>query len=1003
MKVMLADLFKPAWKSNSIEKRLKAIAEMDSTSSEKQKILTQLATDDADVSICFAAIQKLSSAAVLHEISRKHNKNSVRVEAEKRLNALMATGSSLNEEQYYDLLNRYPELTVRIATHAEQTSVRTKAIQSLSPGQLSEVLSLSVYTDSRQLVAEKLTTIEVTIEVNMETSIDTNIEALESARKSVRGKDKNAERILKVKIDEFRKQQRQYAENLATVEKLCEEIEYLAGRDWRPEFKDKLLVHRKHWDELDFAIDPASKQRYQTASKIVDSRFEQQNFIEQTQLSQQQLVVELEDFLHNITGRDLSSFIESLSEIQTKLDQFSSNWQQLAVKIQPDLLIQNQYERMVHALSSATRLVFQAADILQDKSFAESDKSDLAGKIGDGQTRAEQTRDGQTRDGQTRAANKLAENSQQLNTALKQLKWPAIYGELQVATELQAQLTDWRNTQDTSAAERQQRLDRLHKKISSIFRFSRSGNLIRAKQLCEKVEKGLDQFVGKDRLALEQRFEEASKTLGDMGDWKNFATEPKYIELCEAMELLGSSKQHPDRLSKEMKDLQQHWKKLGHSDISEQYWPRFKQAADKVYQPCAEFFDQRHKIRQTNLAQRQQYVKQMQELLETTDWDNSPDYKAVQTAVRRFSEHFAGIKEVERKAGQKQWQQFSKFKDAVFARLDVAYEANIKLKHELIKQAEALATAAVKEDNLAKLKTLQIRWKQIGVTRRKQDQTAWTEFKKQGDIVYQQVQQLRQGKRAETDQQINAYRDIIKDIQKLAGTAKDLAEADQLFTALQAKYAELPELNRAETNQPDSYRSGSHRTEPHRSQSSGQFPEKLAASIQRDYRHACDLFDECHSRIVNNKHAQQLAALRLKADLCVQQEALGQSPSEAQLQQISQQWDVIELHDPVLSRRIEKRRNSAQTGIDRVAVGAERRMLCIQLEIAMDVPGPAEDKALRMQYQLEQMNKSGLGQQAVNSSEQLEVMELDWLCKPGAEPEQQKELDERFQRVLRAE
>ena len=40
-------------------------------------------------------------------------------------------------------------------------------------------------------------------------------------------------------------------------------------------------------------------------------------------------------------------------------------------------------------------------------------------------------------------------------------------------------------------------------------------------------------------------------------------------------------------------------------------------------------------------------------------------------------------------------------------------------------------------------------------------------------------------------------------------------------------------------------------------------------------------------------------------------------------------------------------------------------MLCIQLEIAMGAESPAEDKVLRMQYQLEQMNKLGLGQQTV--------------------------------------
>ncbi len=398
----------------------------------------------------------------------------------------------------------------------------------------------------------------------------------------------------------------------------------------------------------------------------------------------------------------------------------------------------------------------------------------------------------------------------------------------------------------------------------------------------------------------------------------------------------------------------------------------------------------------------------MRELFEATDWDNNPDYKAVQSSMRSISDHFAGIKDVERGAGQKQWKQFIKFKDQVTAKLDVVYDANISLKHQLIEQTEALAEAEAKEENLAKLKSLQTRWKQVGITKRNQDQKAWKEFKKQGDLVFNKVQELRHGQREKTDQQINAYRDIIKDIQQLARTAKNLADADQLFSALQAKYAELPELqlpetHGAESNGPDSYRSASHRPEPRRHLAPGQLPEKLAEGIQRDYRKACDQFDECRSRIINNQHAQQIDALRQKANLCALQEALGESPSAEKLQEIAQQWDAIELQDAVLSRRIEKRRKSAQAAIDRVAVGAERRMLCIQLEIAMGAESPAEDKTLRMQYQLEQMNKSGLGQQTKNSAEQLEKLELDWLCMPGAEPELQKELDERFQRALRSE
>ena len=966
---MLDNLFKPAWKSSSVEKRLKAISAMDSASLEKQKILAQLAADDVDISVCIAAIQKLTSVATLHEISIKHDNDSVRAEAEKRLNALISAGASLDEDAYRDLLKQYPALTVRVAAFAELASVRTEAIQSLAENQLVEVLGLTVYTDSRKLIAEKLTNTEA------------NIEALESARKMLRGKDKNAERLIKTKIDDFRRQEKQHVENLATVEKLIKDIEYLASHDWRAEFKAKLQVNRNSWDELDFEIEPDTNQRYQTARQIIDARFEQQNIIEQAKQSQQQLLDDLDAFLRDISGRDLTSLLEAHAETSTKSDQFSVSWQQYAINNQPELVTDELVKKKLSALRSANQLVLKAADILQEKPSAESDETD---------------------------AKALAGNSQKLSAALKQLKWPAAYGELQVATELQAQLTDWRNTQAASVAEQKEKLDNLHKKISSIFRFSRAGNLARAKQFCERVEKGLHHFEGKDLAALEERFEEARKTMGDMGDWKNFATEPKYVELCEAMELLVSSKLHPDKLSNEMKALQQQWKKLGNSDVSDSYWPRFKEAADKVYQPCAEFFDKRHALRKTHLEQRQPYVVQMQELFEATDWDNNPDYKAVQSSLRSISDQFAAIKDVERGAGEKQWKQFKTFKDQVNAKLDVVFEANIRLKHQLIEQTVTLAEAEAKEENLAKLKSLQTSWKQVGITNRNKDQKAWVEFKKQGDLVFNKVQELRHGNKEKTDQQVNAYRDIIKEIQQLARSAKNLAEADQHFSALQAKYAELPELPLPETEGadskgPDSYRSESHRPEPRRHLTPGQLPEKLAVGIQRDYRKACDQFDECRSRIINNKHAQQIDALRQKADLCVLQEALGESPPAEKLEEISQQWDAIELHDAALSRRIEQRRNAAQTAVDRVAIGEERRMLCLQLEIAMGADSPAEDKTLRMQYQLEQMNKSGLGQQTENSANWLEKLELDWLCMPGAEPEQQKELDERFLRALRSE
>jgi hypothetical protein len=931
---LLTDILKPAWKSRSAEKRRRAITEMDNSGAEHQEILFQLATDDEDDSVKIEAIRQLTSATAVHELSLKLADAAVRTAAENRVNELLGMADMLDAEQYRDLLQRFPELQLRVAAYACLPEVRTETIQTLSHVQLLEVLGVTVYTDSRQLIAEKLA----------------DIEDLDSARKIMRGKDKNAERIVKAKIDDFRNRERQQAEHLAQVAKLIEEVEYLSNHDWLPEFKVRYRAHLQQWDNLQFDIDDDSRQRYQVAREIADTHYEQQRVIEHSRQAQQQLLGELETLLQNTAARDLDGSVAALSESRSQQQQISSAWQALSEITPPDTLILNRYDKMLSAMHSATQLVAKTADLIQETMDESAQQGDI---------------------------DSLSKNRQRAERALKNLKWPADFVELQVATELQQRVADWGKAQKASADAHEQKLALAHKHISSVFRFSRAGNLARAKQYLAKAEKALGQFDGKDLLILQERFDEASKKLGDMGDWKNFATEPKYIELCAAMETLATSRHHPDKLSAEMKALQQQWKALGHSDISDQYWPRFKLAADKVYQPCAEFFKQRHELHKTNLEQRRQYLEQMRELLEATDWDNDPDYKAAQSRMRSIIDSFNSVKEVERNAGQKQWRQLTKYKDAVTAKLEVAYEANIALKQQLIRQTEALAEAPAKEENLAALKTLQTRWKQIGITRRNQDQKAWTAFKKQGDIVYSKVQELRQGQRDEIDQQINCYREIIIDIKKLASSANDQGEAVQQFSVLQENYAALGELP-------------------------SQLPEKLVAGIQRDYRNACDQYENSRAQITKNRHSKQLDMLRMKADLCAQLEALGTSPAEQQLAEISLQWESIELANAEYSRRIEARRDLARSAIDREEIGAKRRMLCIQLEIALGVESPAEDKALRMQYQLQQMKESGLGQQAVNRKELLETMELEWLFMPGAQAEQQKILDERFQRVLRS-
>ena len=79
-----------------------------------------------------------------------------------------------------------------------------------------------------------------------------------------------------------------------------------------------------------------------------------------------------------------------------------------------------------------------------------------------------------------------------------------------------------------------------------------------------------------------------------------------------------------------------------------------------------------------------------------------------------------------------------------------------------------------------------------------------------------------------------------------------------------------------------------------------------------------------------------------------------------------------------------------------------RRLLCIELEILCDQETPPEDKAIRMQYQLDQL-QSGLksNSTSLSKAELTEQLQVRWLTAAPASPEWRDKLESRFFETLR--
>jgi len=917
---MLNTFFKSGWQSDSAEKRIQSIDKMNPLSEDSQRILETLAEQDKDTHVRKAALEKLANPALVFQISQSHHDEATRDHATSALSVLVGAKSELTEAEFRQLIANHPELTESVAQYCPHSDLRNEIIQRLSEPEQAALIARVEYSETRQAIAQQLT----------------STKDLELARKLVRGKDKNAEKIIKGKLDVLHAQQRQEHENRQTADAICEKMEYLATHDWRAEFKTQYSIWSQRWEALAFTPDSETQKRYTVNSEKVAEDVARETAIEDALFSQKTTARELEAYCHTISSLNTTQLIEQKSTTAKKLEQAQIKWRISCDTITSDETIAAQFATAQQALTELDRF----CDLLHVETDLDNQKR----------------------------------SNESLQSSLAALNWPAQYPALTAQSEVEAALAELVADRQKAQKEATENLDKLHKRINRLLGATSRGDLAMAKRELTAVTKAAARYSGKDQAALTERLEKAERAVSKMGDWKDFATEPKYLELCDAMESLHGSKAHPDKLAAKINELQRAWKALGHSDSADKHWDRFKAAADLAYEPCSEFFKQRRDNRKRNLQKREPLVQQMQALLENTDWDASPDYKQIESELRSIHNAWQKIKDVEPGAGKKQWDRLSKFKTSIYQKLDIVYDANIELKNELITQSTTLLESDLTEDALNKLQFIQKKWKQVGVTRRKQDQAAWKKFKRVTDDVFNKIQNLRQAKRDDQDAQLQGYRQIINDIQNLAKTANNLADADSRFDQLQAAYKELPSLPK-------------------------DLPDKLVERLASDLQRADDTYSRARDRIIKAQHQEGLNALAKKAALCTQLEQLDSNATEEEKQRLKDSIKEIQITNRDLAKRFEERLAAALDS-NRQQANDTRKRICIELEILLGVESPKEDTAQRMQIQLERMKKDGIGQAQTQKDATLDNLKLDWLCLPGADPDIQQALDKRFSQLI---
>ncbi|HMN43676.1 MAG TPA: DUF349 domain-containing protein [Povalibacter sp.] len=476
---------------------------------------------------------------------------------------------------------------------------------------------------------------------------------------------------------------------------------------------------------------------------------------------------------------------------------------------------------------------------------------------------------------------------------------------------------------------------------------------------------------------LASQLKQLDTRLEELKDWKSFSVAPKRIELIERMEALIGATMHPTALAGQIRSLQEQWRTLskgaGGGD-AEAEWQRFHEASQQAFQPCREFFEAQDRLKQENLQRRGELFERLLAFEQRQDWEQ-PDWRMTITALREARQLWRGHSPVDPVAGEPLEQQFSELAAALQGRIDAEYARNVRTKKSLIERARGLLSAPDSRAAAEEVKRLQDTWKSVGPVSREDDRTLWEAFREQCDALFQKRQQEFDSRNAALETHRLQASGLCDELDAIAGlTGQALLEGARKLPELRLAFDAIEELPRASTRQlQDRFERAFERCR-----------RAVAQQHARDAERGwIELFDAA-----NAVRAYRLAAAK-QAD-AAQLDALKQA-AEARLAGAAPfPKGSVEALQAALER----------AGDDDLAANElALRQLCIRAEILADRASPAEDLALRREYQLRRLQQ-GMGQGSA-APESLDALAFEWLAVGPVEEVSYLRLAERFRNCRR--
>jgi len=770
---------------------------------------------------------------------------------------------------------------------------------------------------------------------------------LQKLLKESKTKDKTVYKIVKEKCDVFKEEDKRTADIAAAVTAAVQTLEQQSNRPYDAQFSAKVSYLVQQWEskKSDASDDLATRAQaaiekcqatIDNVSSAQDAQETQRKAELATTAERQAHIEQLQALLMSIVSSDVNA-----EETRALLKLLDAAWDSLGGVKKPSV-----HEQKI--VDGLRRIISQ-----------ELDNHDAHGSLAAQQLRFEQL---------------VAESSAEAQSHYKALKnrvnllCTSFKKNLpDVVTQAQSAYETWEKAAADKVAEMQSAQRHIGGLIRKANDIVAEGVLGKAMGIRRAIEEKVQSF-GSLPNHLANQLEQLDEALAKLQDWKDYAVVPKKHELIAQLEALDGSKEHPESLANKVKRLQEEWRSLskGGKDQDQELWEKFHELAQKVYQPCRDYFAEQATIRQNNLTALKHLVEQLKYYLANHQWENA-NWKDVERVIRVARQEWRNHTPTERAATQPILAEFEATLNAIQQKLIDEFVKNASLKKELIAQAQLLVSLEDSRKATEQVKQLQAKWQTIGASLRKEEQQLWREFRSVCDAVFAKRQQQSEEFKAELEANLNSAKAMLAEVESLTQlTAQALVDARKRVDEIRQDFGGL-----------------------------GQFPKAQVSDINAAFSKAIDAFEH---KLKDERAAlkQQVWINLFSANEEVNNHELALvKGKDSNAESLQAYVDAITQWPAGGLKAIQQKIARANASADLDANLNTLRELCIRADILTGTETPATEQALRTAFQVNQLQQN-FGRKAQDVSTEFENLIFEWIAVGAVEAEAYKTLFTRF-------